>query len=126
MYSTGKPSCHAIRRLPAGECRVRIVQCPETHGVAGFAAGAADRGQQESVVQFPLARVDVRLAVEDVEAGRRHLARGPRLLQGLETLMVDRALARSRQEQVGDCGNECVSGNRGRAGPLPGPRGPYR
>jgi hypothetical protein len=71
MYSTGRPPCHAIRRLPAGERRVRIVQCPETHGVAGFAAGAADRGQQESVVQLPLARVDVRLAVEDVEAGRR-------------------------------------------------------
>ena len=83
MYSTGRPSCHAIRRLPAGEYRVQIVQGPKTHGVAGFAGGAADMGQQESAVQLPVARVDVRLAVEDVEAGRRHLALAQRLLQGL-------------------------------------------
>ncbi len=104
MYSTGRPSCHAIRRLPAGEYRVQIIQYPETHGVAGFAGGAADMGQRERVAQLPVARVDVRLAVEDVEAGRRHLARAQRLLQ---SLVVDEGAAE-------------------RAGPLPGPRGPYR
>ncbi len=71
MYSTRGLSRHSIPRLPAGENRVQIVQGPETHGVTGFAGSAADMRQQESVVEFPVARVDIRLAVEDVETGRR-------------------------------------------------------
>ncbi len=71
MYSTRGLSRHPIPRLPAGENRVQIVQGPETHGITGFAGSAADMRQQESVVEFRVARVDIRLAVEDVETGRR-------------------------------------------------------
>ncbi len=87
MYSTRGLSRHAIPRLPAGGNRVQIVQSPETHGVTSFAGSAADMRQQESVVEFPVARVDIRLAVEDVETGRRHVARAQRLLQGPSSSM---------------------------------------
>ena len=102
---------------------------PENHGITGFAGGAADMGQQESVVQLPVARVDVRLAAEDVEASRPHLARAQRLLQGLvadegapRALLTTITPGRSNRTRSASMRFR-VSGV---AGPLPGPRGPYR
>jgi len=118
MYSTRGPSRHPIPRLPAGENRVQIVQGPESHGVAGLAGGAADMQQQECVVQLPVTRVDVRLAVEDVQTGRRHLARAQGLLQGL---VVDEGAARAllttnrpRTQQPDALGVQEVPGRRRR------------
>ena len=124
---TAPESFHATRspRLSAGGNRVQIIQSPETHGVTSFAGSAADMRQQESVVEFPVARVDIRFAVEDVETGRRHVARAQRLLQGPSSSMrAPRALlttiappgaASGCARRPGDSGLPGSPGNAGKA-----------
>ena len=90
MYSAAECSCHAIPGLAAGKNRVQIVQGPETHGIPGLPGGAADMRQQEGVIEFAVARVNIRLVVVDVETGRRHPARAKRRLQ---RLVVDQGSA---------------------------------
>ena len=64
---TSPRSDQPVNRFNTRDDRVQIVERPESHRVTRLARRATDVRQQKRVFQFPVARVDVWLVVEDIE-----------------------------------------------------------
>src|ERR1700723_4586918 len=63
---------HQRWRGLAREHRVNVVQSEHTHRGVRFQGGASDVRQQEGILQADVAGMNVRLALEDVQAGGGH------------------------------------------------------
>ena len=72
------------------------------HGAARAGRGAADMGQQEHIVEAAVARVDLGLALEHVEARRRELAGG----EGRDQRVIIHDVAARRVHHDGALGQQ--------------------